>query len=134
MFKVKRAICSLAASIALFSVVPNNCNAEYITAFEEIKYEKYVVDTDSFFYPNEKDKNSQFNCIVWKYTSAEDKGSPFAFKFKFENNKWYIHERNKKNELEWVDVDPTSIAAGVLRVALPYIGHSALDRKEKTES
>ena len=127
---IKRAICALAASTALFAVVPSDCNAEYITAYEEIVYDKYVVDTDSFFYPDEKRKSDMFNCIVWEYKSAEDKGQPYTFRFKFEDNAWKIAERKKGHEdLVWVKVETNSIASGVLRAALPFIGHSAVDKK-----
>jgi hypothetical protein len=125
---IKRALCALAASTALFTVVPSDCNAEYITAYEDIKYEKYVVDTDSFFYPDVNDKENQFNCIVWYYQSANDKGQPYTFRFRFENNNWKVAERNKKKELIWVKVESKSIASGVLRACLPYIGHSASDK------
>ena len=129
--KIKRALCALAASTALFSIAPSDCNAEYITAYEEIKYDKYVVDTDSFFYPDEKHKDSQFNCIVWYYNGPEDKGQPYTFRFRFENNTWKVAERNKDKELVWVKVEANSIASGVLRATLPFIGHSAVDKKEK---
>jgi hypothetical protein len=98
-------------------------HAEYITAYEEIKYDKYIVDTDSFFYPNKNNMNNEFNCIVWHYTSNDDKGQPYTFRFKYENNTWKIAERKGKGEdLVWVTVEANSVASDVLRVSLPSIG------------
>ena len=129
--KLKRLVCGCLVAMSAVMLNPEVTNAEYLTAVEEIKYDKYVVDTDSFFYPDKNDKFHQFNCIVWHYTSAEDKGTPFTFRFKYNNNQWKVAERNAKKELVWVDVENTSIASDVLRVAMPYIGHSAVDKQGK---
>ena len=111
----------LAGMISTSVLAPSMANAQYITAYEKVVYDKYVVDTASFFYPDKDDKYNKFNCIVWHYTSDTDKGSPFAFKFKFENNKWYIHE-TVKDKSSWVIVENNSVASDVLRVCLPYLG------------
>jgi hypothetical protein len=127
--KIKNLICGALAVGAMFAVNPGVSHAEYLTAFEDVRYEKYVVDTDSFFYPEKNDKYHQFNCIVWKYTSSEDKGTPYTFRFKYENNKWFIAERKKgKEDLVWVEVENKSIASDVLRVSLPYIGHTVIEK------
>lgn len=122
--KMKNLICG--TMLALGTIMAGSSSithAEYITAFEEIKYDKYVVDTDSFFYPDKEDKYHQFNCIVWRYTSANDeKGKPYTFRFKYNDNSWYVAERDKDNKLIWVKVENKSIASDVLRVTLPYLG------------
>jgi hypothetical protein len=111
----------LAGMISTSVLVPSIANAQYITAYEKVVYDRYVVDTASFFYPDKDDKYNKFNCIVWHFVSDTDKGSPFTFKFKFDNNKWYIHETTK-DKSHWVVVENNSVASDVLRVCLPYLG------------
>lgn len=116
---VKKVIASALLALGLIWSIPNISFAEYITASETMKYEKYVVDTTSIFYPNKDDHRSMFNVIVWFYNDYNDqsKGSAFCFKYKFEDNQWKIHASDDK----WNVVENNSIASDVLRVTLPYL-------------
>ena len=120
---LKKTLVSFAVLGSIVGSTYGVSHAEYLTAYEDIHYEKYVVDTASFYYPNPKNKLNEFNCIVWRYTSESDKGSPFTYRFRFVNNTWKIAERkNPDADLEWVKVESNSIASDVLRVSLPYLG------------
>ena len=129
--KLRKLICGALVVGSMLSMVAGVSHAEYLTAYEDIKYEKYVVDTASFYYPDKNDKYNQFNCIVWRYTSDTDKGSPFTFRFKYVDNQWKVAERDKNNKLIWVKVENKSIAAGVLRATMPYLGKT--NNVKKTE-
>ena len=133
--KLKKMIAAGLLSCAAFTAfhMPS-ASAEYLTAYEDIKYEKYIVDTASFYYPDEKNKLGQYNCIVWYYTSKEDKGTPYTFRFKYENNQWNVAERDSKGNLMWAKVDNNSVASDVLRVSLPYLGKTTnkVDRSGAT--
>lgn len=121
--KLKNLIGATLVIGCLMNTSPTISHAEYITAFEDIKYEKYVVDTDSLYYPDENHKFDQFNCVVWYYTSPEDKGKPYTFRFKFEKNVWKLAEKDG-DKLVWEMFEDTSPAANVLRIVIPYIGHT----------
>lgn len=127
--KIKHILSTLLITGVLFNATPNTSHAEYITAFEDIKYEKYVVDTDSLYFPDPKHKLDQFNCVVWFYTSATDKGTSYTFRYKFDKNEWKLAEHDSKTDkLVWETFEDTSPAANVLRVVIPFIGHTAIDK------
>lgn len=101
----------------VLAYMPSSVSAEYVTARNIVKYEKWVADTSSIYYPNSGD-NSRFNVIVYEYTDIHnpDKGNPYCFKYKFEDNKWFIHA-NK----EWEPCESGSVSSDVLKVVIPYL-------------
>ena len=103
-----------AAIIAAGLTIPSVSSAAYITAYQNIVYEKYIVDTNSIYNP---DKN-HFNCVVYTFHSDTDKGHPYIYKFLYDENEmtWKIHADG-----EWNIVEPKSLAADVLKVCLPYL-------------
>jgi hypothetical protein len=109
----------LGTSFAL--ATPMVASAEYITALEDIHYEKYVVDTSSIFYPNPEDHRSQFNVTVYYYNDIKnpDKNQMYTFKFKFDekNMQWLIHTSEDK----WETVEAKSVASDILRTCIPYL-------------
>lgn len=107
-------IAAIGAAAMAFSFVPST-EAAYVTAYQKVIYEKFVVDTTSIY---EQDLQ-HFNCIVYAYESEKDStGKPFVYKFRFDdqNMKWELHANGN-----WEVVESGSIAADVLRVCLPYI-------------
>ena len=119
--RLKKLLASLGAACVIASSFAVPAHAEYITAFEE--YDKYVVDTDSFFYPDKKDPYHRFNCMVWRYTDAENtQKKPYTFQFKFEKNKWYFLEKVSEDKYEWTVAEDRSIASDILRVCMPFLG------------
>jgi len=118
--KIKNLVAAIACGCAL-AVSPSISHAEYITAFEDIKYEKYVVDTSSLFFPDKDHKMKQFNVAVWYYTSETEK-KPYVFSYKFENNTWKLGEKdNKDGKIYYEKFDDNSPAANILATVLPYI-------------
>ena len=105
------------------AMAPSSASAEYITAVEEMHYEKYVVDTTSLYFPDPKHKTTQFNFLVRYYTSPTDKGKPLTFRYKFEKDKWLLAEKDG-DKLVWEPFDDTSPAADILRVIIPYLNHT----------
>lgn len=109
----------LGTSFAL--ATPMVASAEYITAVEDVHYEKYVVDTTSIFYPDPNNHLGQFNVAVYYYNDIKnpDKGTQYVFKFKFDEKdmKWNIHTADDK----WEVVEAKSVASDILRVVLPYL-------------
>ena len=122
--KFKKILASVILAGTLMNVAPAISHAEYITAFEEIKYEKYVVDTDSIYFPDKKHKFDQFNVVVWYYTSEKDKGKSYTFRYKFDKNVWKLAEQDG-DKLSWETFEDTSPAADILRAVIPFIGHSS---------
>ena len=112
---------ALILGTAFAFATPMVANAEYITALEDIHYEKYVVDTSSIFYPDANDHRSQFNVTVYYYNDIKnpDKNQMYTFKFKFDEKsmQWLIHTSEDK----WENVEPKSIASDILRTCLPYL-------------
>lgn len=100
---------------------PMVASAEYITAMEDIHYEKCVVDTSSIFYPDAKDHKNQFNVVVYYYNDIKnpDKNQMYTFKYRFseEDMQWTIHTSEDK----WENVEPKSVASDVLRTCMPYL-------------
>ena len=126
-FKAKLAAMLLTGTFAVsaMSVFTSVANAQYITAFEQQVYEKYVVDTQSIFYP-EKHTTDMFNVLVWAYTDMKDpeKAQPYTYKFKYEDRTWKIFsKRDKADEGRYIAFDNDSIAQHVLRVCLPYLSN-----------
>ena len=104
----------LAAIIAAGLTMPSVSNAAYITAYQNIVYEKDIVDTNSIYNPDK----DHFNCVVYTFHSDTDKGHPYIYKFFYDENEmtWKIHADG-----EWNIVEPKSLAADVLKVCLPYL-------------
>lgn len=103
-----------AATFAAALTVPCVSSAAYVTAYQNIVYEKDIVDMSSIYNP---DKN-HFNCVVYTFHSSTDKGRPYIYKYMFDENEmaWKIHAGG-----EWNIVEPGSLAADVLKVCLPYL-------------
>lgn len=103
-----------AATFAAALTVPCVSSAAYVTAYQNIVYEKDIVDTSSIYNP---DKN-HFNCVVYTFHSSTDKGQPYIYKYMFDENKmaWKIHAGG-----EWNIIELGSLAADVLKVCLPYL-------------
>lgn len=115
-----------ASVVAGILIATNPCvsDAEYVTAYEEVHYEKYVLDTNSFYYPDKKHKLAQFNCLVWCYTDKNDenKKKPYTFRYRFVEDHWELAEQDG-DKLVWAKFDNNSPASYILRVALPYINN-----------
>lgn len=126
---LKKTFAALATAVAISVPFASTTHAEYITAFEE--YNKYVVDTDSFFYPDKKDPYHRFNCIVWQYTDAENKHKKaYTFQFKYDKNQWYFLEKDG-DKYNWTLAENKSIASDILRVCMPYLGTTNLINKNE---
>jgi hypothetical protein len=107
-------IAAIGAAAMTFSFVPST-EAAYVTAYQKVIYEKFVVDTTSIY---EQDLQ-HFNCIVYAYESENDStGKAFVYKFRYDDEimKWELH-----TDGTWEVVESNSIAADVLRVCIPYI-------------
>lgn len=129
--KIKNVVAALALGTVLMGSTSVG-HAEYITALEEYHYEKYVVDTDSLYYPDPKHKFDRFNCLIWFYEKPDQqKGKPYTLQYKFEDNTWKmaekVTEKDGKEKLVWDKLEENSVASNVLRIVLPFIGHSAVD-------
>ena len=112
---LKKFIAAALGAVAFYFSFAPVSEAAYVTAYEKVIYERFVVDTSSIY---EQDLQ-HFNCIVYAYQSAQDtSGKPFVYKFRFDdqNMKWELHANGN-----WEVVESGSIAADVLRVCLPYI-------------
>lgn len=88
--------------------------AAFVTAYENIVYLKYVVDTSSIYVISDK----RFNVIAYKYESEQDPGKAYLFKFQFDeaDMKWKVHANGR-----WEIIEAGSVAADILKVCLPYI-------------
>lgn len=115
---LKKIIASSLLVLGTTIVSPHISSAQYITAVENVHYEKYIVDTSSIYYPTAQHQD-RFNVGVYYYGDIKnpDKAQPYVYKFKFENNTWYIHAADDS----WNEVEPNSISSDVLRVCLPYL-------------
>ena len=111
----------LATLISSMNIIPSVTHAQYITVLEETHYEKYVVDTNSLYYPDKKHKFEQFNCIIWFYDNPElVNGTPYVMQYKFEDNTWKLAEQDG-NKLVWNKIKENSVAANTLKIMLAYI-------------
>ena len=127
--KLKHVLAIALIGGALMNINPSVSNAEYITLLEETHYEKYVLDTDSLYYPDKDHKFNQFNCIVWFYDAPDAKGIAYTLRYKFEKNKWLMAEKDG-DKLVWDELEENSVASNALRVVLPYIGHTVTSKKK----
>ena len=124
-FKKKLILMALAGTFSVVNILPSTASAEYITAFEQQIYEKYVVDTQSIFYP-EKHSTDMFNVLVWTYTDMKnpEKAQAYTYKFKYEDRTWKVFsKKNKDDEGRYITFDNDSVAQHVLRVCLPYLSN-----------
>jgi hypothetical protein len=132
--KLKKFITAALAFGMFTGISPAVSHAEYITALEDIHYEKYVVDTDSVFFPDKEHKLNAFNVIIWSYTSETDKGIAYTLRYKFEKGEWKMAEKVKtedgKEKLEWDKLEENSVASNVLRIMIPYITSSGKTMKK----
>lgn len=112
--KKTAALCvPLLAGLALLAV-PSVTQAAYVTAYQNIVYEKDVVDTNSIYNPDK----DHFNCVVYTFHSDTDKGQPYIYKYMYDEGEmvWKIHADG-----QWNTVESGSLAASVLKVCLPYL-------------
>ena len=113
----------LIAGLLGFSVMSSTVSAEYITAYEETFYEKYVVDTQSVYQP--KDSHDEFSVLVWRYTDPDGNKKPQAFVYKYkcgDDERWKIFvKKNKDDEGSYKKVEKGSVAHKILIKTLPYV-------------
>lgn len=112
--KKTAALCvPLLAGLAFFAA-PAVAQAAYVTAYQNIVYEKDVVDTNSIYNPDK----DHFNCVVYTFHSDTDKGQPYIYKYMYDEGEmvWKIHADG-----QWNTVESGSLAASVLKVCLPYL-------------
>ncbi|WP_303104869.1 hypothetical protein [uncultured Mitsuokella sp.] len=112
--KKTAALCvPLLAGLTLFAA-PAVTQAAYVTAYQNIVYEKDVVDTNSIYNPDK----DHFNCVVYTFHSDTDKGQPYIYKYMYDEGEmvWKIHADG-----QWNTVESGSLAASVLKVCLPYL-------------
>lgn len=104
----------LLAGLAFFAAAPSVTQAAYVTAYQNIVYEKDVVDTNSIYNPDK----DHFNCVVYTFHSDTDKGQPYIYKYMYDEGEmvWKIHADG-----QWNTVESGSLAASVLKVCLPYL-------------
>ena len=124
-FNKKLILFALAGTFSFTNITPSIASAEYITAFEQQIYEKYVVDTQSIFYPK-KHNADMFNVLVWVYTDKNnpEKAQPYTYRFKYEDGAWKVFMKNSKDdEGRYEKFDNDSIAQRVLRVCLPFLSN-----------
>jgi hypothetical protein len=115
----------IGAGIAAFGF--STCDAAMITAYEQHIDEKYVVDTSSIYRP---DANHISVLVYYSETNKNISDDKFNYKFRFQNNQWYLLERKdapdsdtdiKEDETHyWAVVEDKSVAQDVLRVAVAY--------------
>lgn len=101
----------------VWAYLPSSASAEYVTARNDVKYDKWIVDTSSIYYPNNGD-NTRFNVVVYEFNDIHnlDKSNPYCFKYKFENNQWFIHAGDN-----WETCESGSVSSDVLKVVIPYL-------------
>lgn len=106
----------------------STCDAAMVTAYEQQVDEKYVVDTTSIYRP---DANHISVLVYYSDTYKNILNSQYNYKFRFQNDKWYLLEKVSPADVVptdikeddthyWSIVEPKSVAQDVLRVAVAY--------------
>lgn len=104
------------------------CDAAMVTAYEQQVDEKYVVDTTSIYRP---DANHISVLVYYSDTYKNILNSQYNYKFRFQNDKWYLLEKVSPADVVptdikeddthyWSIVESKSVAQDVLRVAVAY--------------
>lgn len=106
--------------------IPKDCSAALVTAYEQQVDEKYVVDTSSIYRP---DANHISVLVYYSESFKNISDQKYTYKFRYDDNKWWILEHKSKGGPEdireddthyWAVVEPNSIAQDVLRVVTAY--------------